>query len=513
MKMSRRIPKDFRSSLVAYRREQDGSLTIFALFMFVTIVLMAGTAVDVMRQEHARVNAQNAIDSAVLAASSATQGLDRELVLKDYIEKAGIDPDTVLFETSASGEQFAAAGTRIYSENLFLNMVGIDYLNSPVGARASEQVTSVEISLVLDFTSSMYGARVAALRGAVDDFIDAVFQLDCSTGVCVGPEDPALVTVNVVPYGGTVNPGPEMAAMMGLDRWHAYGSCGVMPGASYEDQQLPYGLAQQLPHFYIWHRAEPRGGDQEFGWCPQNSNSILYAETDPQKIKDYVDGLSLNDGTGTNIGMKWGMALLDASSRDEINNLVDSGTVTGNTTGNFPANPTPEVLKVVVLMTDGGITSQMRPRDFEFQWLYDETTGLLREDTDTTFAAERDQVFEDYGSLDENGDVRPRADIEEVVDAGDRTWSRNNPYISRDAGIEQLEEQCDLAFPTKPNGDAAVDVYSVRLLESSQWTEDYMKPCAKTAGHYFDVKQLGDLSGAFTSIGAHIRNKLLSLTN
>ena len=511
--MSLREMKKLRFSALRFKRQQDGSITFFALVIFMLILMITGTAVDMVRHEHQRVNVQQNIDMAVLAAASVTQNMDKKTVMEDYLRKAGIDPDTVNLEASNSGEQYAQATARVHTDTILMTLLGIEELNSPIGARASEQFTSVEISLVLDFTSSMYGNRIAALRGAVDDFINVVFQLDCSGGVCYSPLDPSLITVNVVPYGGTVNPGAEMAEMMGLGRWHSYASCGVMPSAAYNNSEMPYGIAQQLPHFYIWHRSTPRGGDQEFGWCPQETNAILYGETDPQVIKDYVDGLSLNDGTGTNIGMKWGMALLDPSSRDEMDKLVTSGTITGNTTGNFPANDSADVLKVVVLMTDGGITSQMKPRDFEFEWLYDADTGALLGEEDVLFADEREQVFTDYASVDENGEIRPRSTIEGTVPQSDRNYSKNNPYIDRDDGIDQLTAQCDLAATKNTFGEERVTVYSVRLLESAQWTEDYMKPCATTDGHYFDVTEISDLSGAFVSIAAHIRNKLLSLTN
>ena len=54
--------------------KEDGSLTIFTLFMFILIVMITGMAVDLMRYESERVSIQNTIDTAVVATSSLRSG-------------------------------------------------------------------------------------------------------------------------------------------------------------------------------------------------------------------------------------------------------------------------------------------------------------------------------------------------------------------------------------------------------------------------------------------------------
>lgn len=47
----------------------EGTMTIFGLFVFLMMFLVAGIAVDVMRIEHERVRMQGATDRAVLSAT------------------------------------------------------------------------------------------------------------------------------------------------------------------------------------------------------------------------------------------------------------------------------------------------------------------------------------------------------------------------------------------------------------------------------------------------------------
>lgn len=527
-----------RPRIRSFAQETKGSLTIFAIFIFVLILMMSGMAVDMMQHETRRVKLQNTLDSAVLAAASENQTQDPELVINEYLAKAGIDPSTVSITSSrVDGETRATVAASVSTNTMFMNLMGIDELNSVSGSDAIERVTKIEISLVLDFTSSMKsGGRLPALISAVDDFVDVVYQIDCSTGTCTEPDPDTDITVNVVPYGGTVNPGRTMAGLMGLDRWHDYSSCAEMPSGAWDDTQLPTGLSTQLPHFYIWNVRGEGGAFQEYGWCPQDNNGILYSATHPQAIKDYVRTLELNDGTGSDIGFKWGMALLDPSSRDEIN-IVNS-----TPTGTFPEDYENNILKVAVLMTDGGITFQSRPTsdvfdydwiysaevstqrpsdlsafDYDYEWLYEPTLS-------DSFVSERLDMLERFGSLEmdggalelnSDGDVqfRDRADIEyEVSNATTKAW-RTNHRVTRDEAIDNIEEQCALAKATKDNGEEQVSVYTVQFMATQSWIADYLEPCASNEAQYFFVNSNQDLSNIFASIANHINNRKLSLSN
>lgn len=514
-------------SIRRFRSHERGSLTIFALFLFVLILMIAGTAVDMALHERSRAALQDALDTAVLAAASESQQGDPDAVMRDYVAKAGFDPDQINFTYNRdNGVTTAFATAPVQTSTLFMGLMGIDELHSNSGSRAAEGVTSTEISLVLDFTSSMHGNRRLALVDAVKGFVNVVYDLNCDSNGdnCVAPADPPNVRINVVPYGGTVNPGRQMADLMGLQRWHEYSSCGVIPAASYDNTELPAGATQQYPHYYMWHRSE-RSAQQEFGWCPQDNNTILYSASDPEAIKTYVANLQLNDGTGSQIGLKWGMALLDPSSRDEIN------TVTANPSGTFPQDHSGSVLKVAVVMTDGGITSQRMPyvelgtTPFNFDHLYDENGDLIAPnmandsselDPALPSFAEREAIYERFGSEDETGEARDRSVIEYAW-GGSANSRTSYDLVSQADAITDFTKQCNEAKTRVSLGNGAekseVLVYTVRFLETAQYTEDYLRPCAETFSHYFDVTTVGGLGNVFSSIADHISNQALSLTN
>ena len=57
---------------------EEGSLTIFALITFITMITLAGFAIDTARVELERTKIQLAVDNAALAAASLNQSLDPE---------------------------------------------------------------------------------------------------------------------------------------------------------------------------------------------------------------------------------------------------------------------------------------------------------------------------------------------------------------------------------------------------------------------------------------------------
>ena len=59
-----------------FRREEDGSLIVFSLFIFVAMLMFGGIAVDLMIYENERTHIQNSTDRAVLAAANLNQTVD-----------------------------------------------------------------------------------------------------------------------------------------------------------------------------------------------------------------------------------------------------------------------------------------------------------------------------------------------------------------------------------------------------------------------------------------------------
>jgi hypothetical protein len=92
-----------------------------------------------------------------------------------------------------------------------------------------------------------------------------------------------------------------------------------------------------------------------WGWCPKDNASILYAENDYHRIVNFINNVRLHDGTATHVGMKYGVALLNPSSRDVFRQLADRGVIADDYR-NRPADWEDDVVKYIVLMTDGNTT-------------------------------------------------------------------------------------------------------------------------------------------------------------
>jgi Flp pilus assembly protein TadG len=369
-----------RALMRRFGRDEDGSIILFSLFLFVMMILVGGMAVDMMRFETRRVHMQNTLDSALLSAAALDQVLDPKAVVQDYFEKAGYDPSivdvTVQSELLGGVElvgRSVEARTTAQVGTFFMHMLQVPTLSTPIASGARENEQNVEISLVLDISGSMrWGAtdnttvadnRITRLKSAVHGFVRSVLQVECIDDgaggeTCVQPDTTSTTTINIIPYAGHVNPGPDVFELLGGSRWHNWSSCMEVTDSDFDHADLPTGSSQQLPHFMRW---SVDNTWMNWGWCPKDSASILYAANDYSVIRNYIDNIKLHDGTATHVGMKYGVALLNPSSRPIFTELANRGVIDEEYRFR-PANFDDNVIKYIILMTDGRTTDQWRPR-------------------------------------------------------------------------------------------------------------------------------------------------------
>ena len=79
-----------RNRLSRFAREDDGLVTILALFMIMMMVAVGGIQLDFMRHEMERSRLQAVSDRAVLAAADLDQMRDPKAVVADYFAKSGM---------------------------------------------------------------------------------------------------------------------------------------------------------------------------------------------------------------------------------------------------------------------------------------------------------------------------------------------------------------------------------------------------------------------------------------
>jgi hypothetical protein len=223
----RRRPS-LRDTAGQFARREDGTLTFFAVYMAIIIMMFSGIAVDVMRFEAVRTGVQNVEDTAVLAAANLNETLDPTAVVNDYFAKAGMSTYLRSVTVSSSlGAKKVTATSQEAIPTFFMRLAGINSLNATALSTAAESIGNVEVALALDNSGSMsqqaadgtttvcttkrnkqqscttkttYSTKIALLKTAASDFVDTLFAQTApgSLTMSILPYDSHLVTIQRV---------------------------------------------------------------------------------------------------------------------------------------------------------------------------------------------------------------------------------------------------------------------------------------------------------------------------
>lgn len=340
-----------------FKTSERGSFTILSLFLFLGILIVCGMAVDLMMHEKHRVTVQNTADTAVLAASRMDAvGESREIV-ETYFEKAGLMPslEDVLVEDTTNGRQVTVL-TDAHMPTTFMSMIGYDHLPLETLSQARQAAVDIEISLVLDISSSMNrDSRLPELKGAVETFASDIL-----------PDDPFAtasdVSINVVPYSLTVNPGEAIAQHFDIQGKHAYRDCVWFDNSDYlttgMEPNIGVDAATAQTYERYTHMADGSGrvhdGVVTLPMCPDHTITPYLNE--PGDVVAAVDALGGWDGTGIDIGAKWGLAMLDPTFQPVVDELILDGVVDSRMAGRPFEHG--DSLKYLVIMSDGENDSQ-----------------------------------------------------------------------------------------------------------------------------------------------------------
>ena len=192
---------------------------LFGLSLPVLILMTVG-GVDIHRASTVRVNLQDALDAAALAAARSpyTANADLQRVgLASLRANLKAYPNITLREVDTSfvlnNDEVVVATSRVdvrtLVANIFLPPYGQfmdDYL--PVGAHSEVDRSSrnIEVSLALDVSGSMSGQKLLDLKAAAKDLVDLIVQ---------PVQTPYYSRVALVPWSYSVNPGTYLNAVRG----------------------------------------------------------------------------------------------------------------------------------------------------------------------------------------------------------------------------------------------------------------------------------------------------------
>lgn len=343
-------------------------MIIFGVMMFGLMLAIGGLSFDLMRFEAHRERLQSTLDRAVLAAASLTQSLDPKAVVLEYFAKAGmsdfIDPKDVVV---TEGVNYRKVEARAYirvplHHGTFAAFTGVGNPNNELIAAATsiaeESVGNVEISMVLDVSGSMNSYnRLPNLKSAAKDFMDTVYQ---------GSEDHSVST-SIIPYATQVNAGQELLSHYLRDDSHEDSHCINFETADFASTSISTTTPmEQTVHFDPWTNessafdlGEYNDPSQFKPVCPGESHrEILAWSTSKTQLKAYIDALTATGNTSTDIGVKWGAALLDPGTQSVLTSMINSGSVTPELAGRPYAYSDSQALKVLIVMTDGAHTNQ-----------------------------------------------------------------------------------------------------------------------------------------------------------
>lgn len=363
---TKRLPQGFHR----FRKDEGGSLIIFALFLFVLMAMMGGFAIDLMRYEQTRTALQNTLDRCSLMAASLTQELDADTVVRDCVNKVGL-LDQLEDVNVSQGLNFRSveATGRVDTGPLFMPMMGINEFYAAGAAIAEQRTTNVEIVLVLDVSGSMSGAKLANLRTAASEFVNTVLSQDTDH----------RIAVSIVPYNAQVNLGPVLRAKYNATNLHGVAdvNCLELPAATYATADLSRTL--ELPMMAYADIAYATNTTNAFvsptdsnyarpnfgaAFCkPTTTNIVRLPSQNIATLQAQINALQAGGNTSIMYGMKWGTALLDPSARGMFTELRAAGQIPSTLEGRPFDYTDREALKVIVLMTDGEHVAHNRIND------------------------------------------------------------------------------------------------------------------------------------------------------
>lgn len=481
------------SATMAYRRfakSDDGVMSIFACFIVLMMILIGGIGVDLMRHEMERTRIQAVADRAVLAAADLDNNTDAELVVRDYFDKSGMADYVISVSAppSANGKTVRVEANKTI-QTMFMGNMGVETLEIPAASTAEERVPNVEISLVLDISGSMRNSsRMDNLRPAAVKFVNTVLKEDAV----------AKTSIQLIPYAGHTNPGPWMFNRLngirypveamdeddgGIDEADSNGilpddddggegsdedvryvypnvsSCLDIPESDFDNTSLPSQYADQTAHFMNWRIAS---SVMDWGWCPQDQTAIKYMSNDKDALNGLINSMRMHDGTGTHYAMKYAVALLDPAARDDMTAMANENEISSDFVGR-PADYSDETtVKYIVLMTDGQITQQVRPK----------------------------QTMHSKNPVQELNEGR-RSDRTTITSSG--------------TNVQSFFEQCDLAKNKRPRG---IVIYTIAF-DAPGNPEDQMRECASSPSHFFKADG-GSIADVFEAIARQINQLRLT---
>lgn len=495
-------------------RDEQGTITIFALMIFILMLAAGGIAVDVMRYETQRTQLQYTLDRAVLAAAALNQMEDPEEVVIDYFATSGLEHYRLDVDVDQGlNYRRVSAEVEMDIQTYFMNMFGVNALTSPARGAAEERIMDIEISMVLDISGSMgWNSKIYHMRNAANEFVDTVLAANSDA------ED-QQVAVSIVPYNGRVNAGSTIASVFTLSDEHDASRCTRFDAVEYQSTGIdPDEPIERLAHFDRSNANRYRNFRRPHCQTSEYA-AILPWSNDADDLHASINGLNANGWTAIDLGMRWGVALLDPAAQPALTALIAENDVHEDFAGRPYSYDEPEVLKVLILMTDGENTNQydiVQTRKRGPSPVFEDPgtgrTSAYLPNYDLYYWHHNDSYHnEPYGGSD--AVAIPWVDLwatysarmlagEFFYYAGDWDYYYDLRYDSIELYSNANTADVNLRAICDAANDAGIIVFTIAF-EAPQRGRDVMQYCATTPSHYYDADGI-EISEAFASIAQSI---------
>lgn len=459
-----------KSILKRFKNETNGNVSVMFAVSFLATFTIIGAALDLMLLSKSQQKVQYITDAAALAALQFPGTVEEKKEIFNYNIRelsrlSGLEdsPITSSIEIGISDTAYTldAQVEAPYKLTILDSVRGDNSIT--IKTSASLGIEDIEIALVLDISSSMAGARIEEARKSTIFFIDQLLEDEQLQG---------RVSISLVPFGGMVRVPEELHTLLNVPLEDLlpsetitieYTNLGVVDSVtglddeSFSDHWIdgkwnqcfefdvediekgidPDGSYRPIPDFYTWNSNNP--------WCPRSGSELVPLTNDADILKDKIETLTLSDGTGSGHGMAWGFEVLNPDWRNRFLGARK----------NTPSNKESGTKKVIVFMSDGGITAEHHVR-------------------------EQDRV----------GDVLPY-------------YSKRKSRINFNPALNAYNAACDRAK------DNDIEVYTIGYSLGNAKQAAQIKACATSESHYIDAFT-GDLENVFGGLAASISPLRLS---
>lgn len=321
-------------------RDNRGSIAIMFAASIIVLVMTIGLAIDGARAYNVSTRISAALDASALAAAKL---LDDESFddaeIQDRAHRffaaqlqtmpiTGVTMDTLAVAVDRAGGHVDVS-VDVAVRTTLGQLAGISEFRLPRAARVTYKQKFIELAMVLDITGSMCQpcSKIDGLKAAARE---AVANL-------INPSVPHGYTrVALLPYSASVNAGSYAAAVSG---GASTDGCVVeRNGAHTVDDHEASGS-------HVLGASRPALNPKYS--CP--SATILPLTADRATLESKIDALTTGGWTAGHIGLAWGWYVLSESWKD----LWPAESK--------PRHDDPNVIKVVLMMTDGEFNTSYLP--------------------------------------------------------------------------------------------------------------------------------------------------------